>query len=131
MIVHHHHEDLVLNFSVGYVHDNGHEHMHPHDGKQPHSHDSQKENESSEHNHAFPVHHHILATNDFNIQRTNLLESNTQIRDASFLVFTQLFRTELSKPPNLEGKLYEEPPFLISSFCKLEPFALRGPPAIV
>lgn|GEM_PF-3239623 len=131
MIVHHHHEDLALNFSVSNVHDDDHEHKHPNEGELPHSHDSQKENESPEHNHPFPFHQHISATNDVYIERTNRLESNTQIRDISLLVFIELIRTELSKPPNIEGKLYEEPPFLIPSLSYLEAFALRGPPSFV
>lgn len=131
MIAHHHHEAMSLNFSVSNVHDVNHELKHPHEDELPHSHDSQKENESSEHNHPFPFHQHISATNDVYIERTNILESNTQLRDVSFLAFIELFRTELSKPPNLEEKEYKEPSFLIPSLSYLEAFLLRGPPAIV
>jgi hypothetical protein len=131
MIAHHHHVDLALNFSDMYEHDDDHERKHPHEGEHQHNNDSQKEEKSTEHNPPFPFHHHISATNDFTIERTNLLESNTQIRDVSFLVFTELFRIEFIKPPNLEGKLFKEPPFLISSLCNPEAIALRGPPSIV
>lgn len=131
MIFHHHHEELALDFSVSCEHDANHKHKHHQEEKHSHNHDSKKEEKKKEQKHPFPFHQHISATNDVYIERTNLLESNIQIRDISFLVFTQLFRTEPSKPPNLEGKLYEEPPFLIPSLSYLEAFALRGPPAIV
>lgn len=131
MIFHHHHDDFALNFSVTYEADIEHEHKHSHNKENQHNNNSQQEEKNSEHSHPFPFHKHILATNDVYIERTKLLESNTHISNVLFLVFTELFRTELCKPPNLEGKLYEEPPFLISSLCKLEAFALRGPPAIV
>jgi len=131
MIVHHHHVDLALNFSGTVEHDDDHEHKHLHEGEHQHNHDSQKEEKSTEHNHPFPFHHHILATNDFTIERTNLLESNTQVREVSLLIYTELFRTELFKPPDLEGKRFKEPPFLISSLCNPEAIALRGPPSIV
>ncbi|MDF1547721.1 MAG: hypothetical protein P1P88_07850 [Bacteroidales bacterium] len=120
-----------MNFSVSNVHDDDHELKHHQEEEHQHHHDSEKEEKNTEHNHSFPFHQHISATNGVYIERTNLLESNTQVRDVSFLVFTQLFRTELPKPPNLEGKLYEEPPFLIPSLSYLEAFALRGPPSIV
>lgn len=120
-MIDHHHDDLALIFSVTYENDDDHEHKH----------DSQKEEKSTEHNHSFPFHQHLSATNDVYIERTRLLESNIQFCDVSFSVFTELFRTELSKPPDLEGKLYEELTFLISSLCNLEAFTLRGPPAIV
>ncbi|PKP33120.1 MAG: hypothetical protein CVT99_01320 [Bacteroidetes bacterium HGW-Bacteroidetes-16] len=131
MIVHHHHVDLALNFSGTVEHDDDHEHKHPHEGEHQHNNDSLKEEKSTEHNHPFPFHHHILATNDFTIERTNLLESNTQIREVSFLAFTELFRKEFLKPPDLEGKRFKEPPFLISSLSYLKASALRGPPAII
>lgn len=125
MIAHHHHEAMALDFSVGYVHDDDHEIKHPH------CHDSQKENENPEHDHQFPLHHHISATNDVFIERTNLLESNIQIRDVCSLYYFELFRIAFYKPPKLAGRLYKEPPFLISSLSYLEAFALRGPPSII
>lgn len=131
MIAHHHHEALALNSSVGIVHDDDHELKHHQEEEHQHHHDSEKKEKKTEHNHPFPFHQHISATNDVYIERSNLLESNTQLRDVSFLVFTQLFRTELSKPPNLEGKLYEELPFFIPLLSYLEAFTLRGPPSIV
>lgn len=131
MIPHHHHEVTALNLSDSNVHNDNHELKHHQGEEHQHHHDSENEEKKTEHNHPFPFHQHLSVTNDIYIERTNLLESNTQIRDVSFIVFTQLFRTELSKPPNLEGKLYEEPPFLIPSLSYLEAFALRGPPSIV
>jgi hypothetical protein len=130
MIAHHHHEAMPLNFSDSIVHDDDHELKHHQEEEHQH-HDSEKEEKKKEHNHPFPFHQHFSSTNDGYIKRANILESNTQVRDVLFLVYTELFRTELSKPPNLEGKLYKEPPFLIPSLSYLEAFALRGPPAIV
>lgn len=127
----HHHDDLALNFSLTYEAYIEHEHKHPYSRENQHNNNSQQEEKNSEHNHPFPFHQHISATNDVYIERTNLLESNSQIRDVSLLVYTELFRTELSKPPNLEGKLYEDPPFLLLSLSYLEAFALRGPPSFV
>lgn len=117
----HHHDDLALIYSVTHENDDGHEHKH----------DSQKEEKSTKHSHSFPIHQHLTASNDVYIERTRLLESNIQFRHFSFFVCAQLVRSDLSRPPNLEGKLYEEPTFLISSICSLEVFALRGPPVIV
>tara|TARA_R110002050_G_scaffold85091_1_gene181555 strand:+ start:18309 stop:18761 length:453 start_codon:yes stop_codon:yes gene_type:complete len=129
LIAHHHHDDLAFDFSTKYEHIDDDDHGHDKDNH--HNHDSQKENESSEHNHPFPFHHHVSATNDFNIERTSVLESNSQIRNVALLIFAKLFLVEFSKPPNIEGNLYGEPPFLIPSLSYLEAFALRGPPAIV
>jgi hypothetical protein len=131
MIAHHHHEDLALNFSDSYEQDDDLEHKHLHEGEHQHNHDSQKEEKDEEHNHPFPFHLHITAASNFNIERTNLLESNIQIRDISFLIFTEIFQLAFLKPPNIEGNLCGEPPFLISSLCNPEANALRGPPSIV
>lgn len=131
MIAHHHHEAVALDFSVSNLHDDDHEFKHSHKGELPHSHDSQKENESPKHNHSFPFHQHISTTNDVYIERTNLLESNIQIRDVYSLFYAELFRIEFYEPPNLEARRFAEPPFLISSLSYLEAFALRGPPPIV
>lgn len=133
MIAHHHHDELSSDFFVTFEADIEHEHKHPRSRENQHNNidNSQQEEKDSEHNHPFPFHHHISATNDFTIERATILESNNQIRDISFLVFAELFRTEPAKPPNLEGKLYEKPPFLITSLSYLEAFALRGPPTIV
>ena len=131
MIAHHHHEAMGLNFSVSNALDEDYQLKHQHEEEHHHHHDSQKEEKKKEHNRPFPFHQHISVTNAVYIERTNLLESNTQIRDVSFFAFIELFRTELSKPPNLEGKLYEEPPSLIPPLSYLEASALRGAPAIV
>lgn len=117
----HHHDDLALIHSVAHENDDDHEHKH----------DSQKEEKSTKHSHTFPFHQHLTPSNDVCVERTRLLESSIQFRHVSYFVCTPLIRTDLSKPPNLEGKLYEDPIFLISSICSLEAFALRGPPVIV
>jgi hypothetical protein len=131
MIPHHHHESLALNFSVSYKYDDGRGLKHHQEEEHQHNNDPQKEENKTEHDHPFPFHQHLYDTNGIYIERTNLLESKTQIRQISFLVIAELFRTEFFKPPELEGKLYVEPPFLIPSLSYLEAFALRGPPAIV
>ena len=131
MIPHHHHEVLELNFSVSNEHDADHEHKHHQEEGHQHHHDSEKEEKKKEHNHPFPFHQHISSASDIFIKRPNLLESNTQIPNIAFLVYTELYRMEFLKPPNLEVSLYKEPPFLNSSICNLEAFALRGPPYIV
>lgn len=128
MITHHHHEDLALGFSVNYVRDNN---GYKHDKENTHNHDSQKKENDSGHKHHFPRHHHVFTACDLDIIRTNLLESNTQIRDIAMSVVLKLFSVDFSVPPNFEDKLYFERKFLISSLCKLETIVLRGPPAIV
>lgn len=124
----HHHEELKYIYSVNEPDDKS-EHKHQ-NGEHHYHHDSQKEEKKAGHNHPFPGHHHISESNDIYITRTNLLELNNQIIDVSYLVFNKLFRIEFFKPPNIEGKLYEVPQFLITSLSYLEAFALRGPPAI-
>jgi hypothetical protein len=128
---HHHHEDLALNLSVSKVNDDDNKQKHSHEGVHQHNHDSAKKEKSTEHKHPFPFHQHISATNDIYIERTNLLESNIQIRNISLLAFAELFSTEFLKTSGNESYLSKNPPFLISALCNLEAFALRGPPAIV
>lgn len=128
-LIAHHHHDLAFYFSTRYESVDDHEH--PHDKENHHNHDSQNEEKNSDHNYPFPFHHHISTTDYFNIQRTNILESNTQFRDIAFFIVAELFRVEFSDSPNLEGNLYGEPPFLKTSLCNLETIALRGPPSIV
>jgi hypothetical protein len=131
IIVHHHHDVLALDFSVNNEHDADYEHKHLLDKENQHNNDSQEEEKSSECNHPCFFHQHFSATNDLNIERKKLLESNTQVRKFALLIFTELFIGEFLKPPKLGGYLYGQPPFLISSLCKLEANALRGPPSIV
>jgi len=130
MIAHHHHDELALSFSVRHEHDEDYGHKHPHEGEHQQNHDSKKKERGKERNHPFPFHQHLSATNDIYLKRTNQSESKTQIRSLSFLVHTELYRVKFPEPPYREVKLYKEPPFLISSFCNLEAFALRGPPYI-
>lgn len=129
LIAHHHHDVMAFDFSTKYEHN--HADNHTHDKDNHHNHDSQKEKKDSEHNHPFPFHNHISATNDFNIERTSVLESNSQIRDVALIIYIELFVGEFSKPPNLEGNLYGEPPFLITSLFEPGAIALRGPHSIV
>jgi len=130
MIPHHHHDDLAFNFSISYEKDDhGHKHQQNKDNQD--NHDSQQNGESSsEYNHPFPIHNHISQANVFNIERTRVLESNSQIRDTILLIYNKLFIVDCIKPPELNSNPYEEPPFLISSLCSLKAIALRGPPSI-
>lgn len=130
MIPHHHHETLALNYSIGYKQDN-HKHKLIQDRESHHHHDSENEEDNTEHHHPYPFHQHLSATNDVYIERTNLLESNTQIREISFFFVAEFFRLELFKPPEHKRKSYEEPLFLNPSLIYLKAFALRGPPSIV
>jgi len=131
MIAHHHHEDLALVFSVSYICDDNHKHDNSQRDNHQHKHDSQKEEESKEHNHSFPFHQHITATDDIYLERTTLLESNIKLTDVSLFVFANFLRKVFLKPPNPEGNIIQDPPFLIYSFSYLEDFALRGPPNVV
>jgi len=129
MIAHHHHDVMAFDFSTKYEHNDDDDHAHDKDNH--HNHDPQQDQKDSDHNHPFPFHYHISATNDFNIERTSVLKSSSQIRCVALLLFTELFIGEFSKPPNIEGNLFGEPPFLKSSLCNLEAFSLRGPPSLV
>lgn len=128
LIAHHHHEDVAFDFSSKYVHDNEYNQL---QDKESHNHKSNDEDKNSEHNHTFPLHHHISATNDFDIERTNLLESNSQIPNTTSFIIAYLFIVEFPIPPNLERNLYREHKFLISSLFNPAANALRGPPFIV
>lgn len=125
---HHHHEDLAFDFSARYEHDTGHDHLH---GTMNHHHESNNTEKDSEHNHPFPFHHHFCVINDFEIERINLLEGNSQIPNAASFIISYLLIVEFVKPPNLERNLYGEQQFLKSSLFNPAANALRGPPAFV
>lgn len=125
---HHHHKDLAFDFSARYEHDTEHDQL---QGKVNHQHESNNKEKDSEHNHPFPLHHHFCVINDFEIERTNLLEGNSQIPDAASFIISYLLIDEFAKPQKLERNLYGEQQFLKSSLFNPATNALRGPPAIV
>jgi len=125
---HHHHEDLAFGFSPGYEHDTEHDCLQGNVNHQPESKGKEKD---SGHNNPFPVHHHFCTINDFEIERTNLLEGNSQIPDAASFTIAYLLIVEFAKPPILERNLYGEQQFFKPSFFYPAANALRGPPAIV
>jgi len=128
MIPHHHHEDLAFDFSVQHEPDTEHDHLH---SKANHQHESKGEEKNSEHNHSFPLHHHISGSHDFDIERTNLLEGNSQIPNSASFLLAYLLIDEFAKPPDLEKNHFGEQQFLKSSLFIPAANALRGPPAIV
>ncbi len=128
LIEHHHHHDLAFVFSSKCVHDFDNDHL---QDKLNHQHESKNIEKDSEHNHSFPCHHHFCTINDFAIERTNLLEGNSQIPDAASFLIAYLLIHEFAKPLNLKRNLYGEQQFLKSTLFIPATNALRGPPAIV
>lgn len=119
MIPHHHHESVAGNLF---------------DGQSLVDFPDEKTNErnsSEEHNHPFPIHHHISASSDFVTARTNLQESNPLNKTSSLFVVFVVFQTDFSEPPSITTNRYKDKPFLISSDSYPAANALRGPPAIV
>lgn len=86
---------------------------------------------SKEHNHPFPIHHHISATSDFVSARTNIQESNPVNKISSLFGVSDVFQTDFFKPPILSTNRFGDKPFLISSNYYPAANALRGPPSIV
>lgn len=119
MILHHHHDTMADGlFSI------------QSDVDSP----SEKSNESKsdeEHNHAFPLHHHISATRDFVYARTNLHESNPSNKITTLFLVAIVFYNDFFERPVLTNNRYRNKPFLISSLFNPEANALRGPPSIV
>jgi len=127
MILHHHHEDTAIDFSTKMEH-NDHDSFHT---KGHHQHKSNNEEKDSEHNHPFPLHHHISAKCNFVYARTNLQESNPLNKISILFLVSVVFQTDFFEPPHLSTNPFRDKPFLISSNYYPEANALRGPPAIV
>lgn len=119
MILHHHHDDLADGlFSNQIAADSP-------DDK------SNEGNSDDEHNHPFPLHHHISATSDFVYARTNLLESNPLNKITTLFWVSVVFRIDYFEPLDPANNSYRYKPFLITSLFNPGANALRGPPAIV
>ena len=119
MILHHHHDDLADGvFSNQIAADSPDE-------------KSNEGNSDDEHNHPFPLHHHISATSDLVYARINLHGSNPLNKTSTLFVMLVIFQNDFSEPPDFANNNYENKPFLISSLFNPEANALRGPPAIV
>lgn len=119
MIIHHHHDSVAVNLldSQSQV-DSPFE-------------KNEEESSTEEHNHPFPIHHHISATSDFVYARTNIQESNPVNKIISLIVVSNLFQTDFFEPPILSINRFRDKSFLISSNYYLAANALRGPPSIV
>lgn len=92
---------------------------------------SNEKNSTKEHNHPFPIHHHISATSDFVSARTNIQESNPVNRISSLFRVSDVFQTDFFEPPILSSNRYRDKSFLISSNYYPAANSLRGPPSIV
>ncbi|MDA3928672.1 MAG: hypothetical protein PF541_06900 [Prolixibacteraceae bacterium] len=99
--------------------------------KHHHHHDSQKEKEADkDHNNPYPLHQHVLATNNFDCTLVNIQQSNISNHIVKIITVLCLFYWDYAEPPNLTKYSTGEPPFLINSSYEPEANALRGPPAI-
>lgn len=114
MILHHHHEPMADNLI---------------DGQSLVDSFSEKSS-NEEHNHSFPVHHHISATIDFVSTRTNLQETNPVNKISPLFVLSIVFQTDFFEPPCLSINPFKDKSFLISSNYYPAVNALRGPPSI-
>jgi hypothetical protein len=92
---------------------------------------SNERNSTEEHNHPFPLHHHISATNDFVSARTNIQESNPVNKISSLFGLSDIFQTDFIEPPILSSNRYRDKSLLISSNYYPAANSLRGPPSIV
>ena len=119
MIIHHHHEPVAVNLF---------------DSQSQVDSPFQKSNErnsTEEHNHPFPIHHHISATSDFISARTNIQESNPVNKISSLFLVSDVFQTDFFEPPILSSNCFRDKSFLISFNYYPAANALRGPPSIV
>jgi hypothetical protein len=119
MIFHHHHEPIA---EVLF------------DCHSPNDSTCEKNEEScstEEHNHHFPLHHHILATSDFISAKSNIQKSNPIHKISLLFGVSNIFQPDFFEPPCLTILRFKDKPFLISSNYYPAAVALRGPPAIV
>lgn len=119
MILHHHHESVADNLFDG-------QSLVDSFGEK-----NNEKNSSEEHNHPFPVHHHISATTDFVSARTNIQESNPVNKISLLFGASEVFQTDFFEPPCLSINHFRDKSFLISSNYYPSANALRGPPSIV
>ncbi|WP_157624444.1 MULTISPECIES: hypothetical protein [Sunxiuqinia] len=119
MILHHHHDDMVegllskqsiVDFPVE---------------------KSNEGNSADEHNHPFPLHHHISATSDFVYARTNLHKSNSFKKITTLFVVLLVFQNDYFEPPCSKSQYYRREQIILNSLFAPEANALRGPPSIV
>ena len=119
MILHHHHESVADNLFDG-------QSLVDSFGEK-----SKEKSSSEEHNHPFPLHHHISATSDFVYARTNIVESNPLNKISSLFLVAVIFQADFFEPPCLSINPFKDKSFLISSIYYPAANALRGPPSIV
>ncbi len=86
---------------------------------------------NEEHNHPFPLHHHVSAICNFVYARTNLQESNPLNKISILFLVSVVFQTDFFESPCLSTNPSKDKPFFISSVFYPAANALRGPPAIV
>lgn len=132
VISHHHHDTSAYDYTASLNKADEHEH---HDALH-HHHDSQEKSDDekdshNKHNHPFPLHQHVSATNDFDCTRTNPQQTNSNDQSIKIFGSSSLFHKQYIEPPKLTKLSFEEPPFLITSLFEPGAFALRGPPSIV
>lgn len=119
MILHHHHESVVDNLF---------------DGQSLVDSFGEKNKEkcsNEEHNHPFPLHHHISATSDFVYARTNIQDTNPVYKISTLFVVSVVLPIDFFEPPCLSINRFKDKFFLISSNYYPAANALRGPPAFV
>jgi len=119
MILHHHHESVADNLFNGQIFADSF-------GEK-----NNEKNSPEDHNHPFPLHHHISATTDLVTTRTNLQESNQLNKISSLFLVAIIFQGDFFEPPCLSTNRFRDKSFLISSNYYPAANALRGPPSIV
>ncbi|QGY45793.1 hypothetical protein GM418_19575 [Maribellus comscasis] len=119
VILHHHHDDVADGLFSNQI------------AAESPDEKSDERNPDDEHNHPFPLHHHISATSDLVYARINLNESNPLNKITTLFVVTVVFWNDFSEPPDFANNNYENKTFLISSLFNPEANGLRGPPSIV
>ena len=119
MILHHHHEPVADNlFDVQSLVD-------------PFSENSTEKSSTEEHNHPFPIHHHISTTSEFVSARTNIQEANPVNKISALFIVSVIFQTDFFEPPCLSINRFRNNHFFTPSTFYPGANALRGPPAIV
>lgn len=131
VISHHHHDTLAYDFTSNIEKDDGQKHVHNDNHHDSHEEDNSQKDTDKDHNHPFPPHQHISATNEFDCTRTGIQQTNTSNHSIKIITVLCLFLRDYSEPPNLTNYSFGESPFLINSLFEPGAIALRGPPSIV
>ena len=133
IIPHHHHDCDTDALSSSHNHDEKyahHEIADHHHNDEEHQNHNVSDDAEKEHNHTFPLHHHISPTNDFDYLRNELIRIIAfNLPLLAFLNFSS--DTSLSEPPEIcILQLFTDKPFFISALFKPGAIGLRAPPSI-